>query len=154
MLSRDELAAEWQRVYAGDDEGEAFHGPCLLAILARVDPATIRARPLGGAHSIAEIVAHLVIWREFLAFRTEARIAAPDVELSRVGPDVDWVVPDGTDAEAWQALQARLAASQERLVGLLGSLPDELWAERYDPFRFGIHHDLHHGAQVALLAGP
>jgi hypothetical protein len=40
-------------------EGEAWHGPAVLDVLAGVSPDQARARPIPGAHTIWELVLHL-----------------------------------------------------------------------------------------------
>src|SRR5271169_5472946 len=43
-------------------DGDAWHGPALLELLADVDAAAAAATPLADAHSIWELVLHVAAW--------------------------------------------------------------------------------------------
>src|SRR5258705_1508582 len=43
-------------------EGEAWHGPAVLELLADIDPETAAAHPLPETHSIWEIALHIAAW--------------------------------------------------------------------------------------------
>src|SRR5271169_1144929 len=43
-------------------DGDAWHGPSLLELLADVDAATAEAKPLPDVHSIWELVLHVAAW--------------------------------------------------------------------------------------------
>ena len=42
-------------------DGDAWHGPAVLELLADVDAATAAARPLPNVHSIWELVLHIAV---------------------------------------------------------------------------------------------
>src|SRR5260370_6281051 len=50
-------------------DGEAWHGPALMEILADVDAATAAARPISTAHSIWELVLHVAAWEQVITTR-------------------------------------------------------------------------------------
>jgi len=131
---------EFARVYAGDAEGEAYHGPATKTNLKGVTAEMAAARPVAGGHSIGEIVLHLAAWREAMADRLEGRAKAP-VE--------DWPAFPGKETlpAAWEGALARLEASQQRL--LAGAPAAEAKAEEW--LRFILHHDLYHSGQIGLL---
>jgi len=52
----DRLEAQLQRSF----EGGAWHGPALLQVLGRFTSDEAFARPIAGAHSVWEIVLHLI----------------------------------------------------------------------------------------------
>ena len=56
---------ELRRVHEGDEEGEAFHGPATLRILEGVTAAQAAAKPIPHAHSIWEILAHVLATRVY-----------------------------------------------------------------------------------------
>ena len=43
-------------------EGDAWHGPAVLELLADIDPETAAAHPLPETHSIWEIALHIAAW--------------------------------------------------------------------------------------------
>ncbi|HXF12524.1 MAG TPA: hypothetical protein VN517_05190, partial [Terriglobales bacterium] len=47
-------------------EGEPWHGPALLEILADVNAATAAAHPITNGHSIWELVLHVAAWEKIL----------------------------------------------------------------------------------------
>jgi uncharacterized damage-inducible protein DinB len=143
----DERVADvLERVWKGDAEGEAFHGPAWRATLSRVDASAAARRPIAGAHSIHEIAAHVLAWREVVLARVEGGAGVPP-------EDDGWTRVVGPDPAAWKALRERLDAAEDRILAALraGRGGD---SRSRDLLRFLLHHDLHHGGQVALLASP
>jgi uncharacterized damage-inducible protein DinB len=144
VIDGSEAADELARVLEGDAEGEAFHGPALAAVLRDVGPAEAVRRPIAGVHTIAEILAHVVAWREWIAARLEGtRVPNP--------PGDGWAPSGDEDPEGWVALRARLASSQARLSAALRALDAEGLAPHRDLWRFALHHELHHLGQVSLV---
>src|ERR1700686_4600678 len=43
---------------------DAWHGPSLAQLLAEISPELATTPPLPGAHSIAELLQHLLLWNE------------------------------------------------------------------------------------------
>jgi len=144
MTDRPGLAGTLERVWKGDADGEAFHGPAWRTVLRDVDERAAARRPIPSAHSIHEIAAHVLAWRDRVRARLEGKAPPPMVEDG-------WTRVDRPDARAWAALRARREAGEEGVLAGLrgGKAGDE--ASR-DLLRFLLHHDLHHGGQVALLA--
>jgi hypothetical protein len=144
MTRGEEWAAEFGRVNAGNDEGEAFHGASLRSVMAAMDAAAARARPVAAGHNAAEILEHVIAWREW-----ESRILEGE---GKVNPEADgWIRVDALDEPAWEALRNRVEASAERLSGAVRRLDGRKFSKHRDRLRFLLHHDLAHGGQVALL---
>ena len=152
MSRQEELSSRLARVYSGDEEGEAFHGPCCRSILGAVDPARVGEHPLPGRHSAFELLQHLVLWRELCADRLELRLASSG-PLEGATLEDDWPATTDQGPAAWSALLERLDATQERLLAGIPLLDDAAFAEREPSLTFILHHDLHHVGQIALLAG-
>jgi uncharacterized damage-inducible protein DinB len=133
-------------------EGEAWHGPSVMEILAGVDARTAAARPLAQAHSLWEILHHTTAWSRAVL----RRLGGEAVELN--GAD-DWPpVTDNSDG-AWQAAVASFQAAQQELFAKLKSMSnDELGSavpgKNYSN-SFMLHglvqHHLYHAGQMALL---
>ena len=141
-------------------DGDAWHGPSVMAALERVSAAQAAAHPVAGAHSIWEIVLHVAAWRGEVRQRLDGRTAQlPD--------EGDWpAVPEPTEAN-WQAALARLRGSHEELVAAMRRFDASRLIEHVDDARdpalgvgvsyyvmlHGIvHHDLYHAGQITLLA--
>ena len=63
---RDQL----RRAHSGD----AWHGPSLTELLEDVDADTASARPIAAAHSIRELVLHIVAWQKEATRRVNGAI--------------------------------------------------------------------------------
>lgn len=133
-------------------EGEAWHGPSLMELLAQVSAAGANARPIPNAHTIWEIVLHVTAWHRAVSRRLEG-------ERVNLSPEEDWAAVTNTGEEAWkQALEALHKSYQHlhtRLLSLKDSQLDE--APRgsnhsiYVMLHGVIQHDLYHAGQIALL---
>jgi uncharacterized damage-inducible protein DinB len=139
----DRILDQHERAYRGD----AWHGPSLRKLLEGVGAAESAARPLASAHSIREIVAHIVAWQEEGARRIEGHGRA--LESAE-----DW--PEVTD---WDALLDRLDASHAAFAKAVASLEDEALDEKVEGRRESryvllhgvIQHTLYHAGQIAIL---
>jgi hypothetical protein len=133
--------------------GGAWHGPSLDEALDGVDVATAGARPVAGAHSIAEIAGHVAFWIDAAHRRMKGE------ELTNVPPEVDFP-PDGAKSEeAWRATLANLEQAHRRLHGALLALDDSQLdgaVAGSDPTVRGqllgiLQHNAYHAGQILLL---
>lgn len=140
------LADQLKRTFAGDGEGEAWHGPALEVLLRDVAPGAATARPVAAAHSIAEIVLHLAAWKEWGADRLAGG--------SLPNPAADgWTRVERLSPKEWDAARTRLRDGHARLLAAVDAAeedPVRLAAAR-DRILFLIHHDIYHGGQIGLL---
>lgn len=134
-------------------QGEAWHGPSLKEILAGVTAAQAAARPVGGAHTIWEIVLHIAAWETIVLRRLGGET------VKDVSSEIDWPPVVETSEAAWQRALAALENGNRRLCEAIAQLPDERLRERVpgkqDSFYGELHgivqHDLYHAGQIALL---
>ena len=133
--------------------GAPWHGPALADVLDGLTPAAATARPVAGAHTIAEIVAHLAVWADV----PRRRIAGEVVEPT---PDEDWPAPP-----AWPTPLARLDAAHAALLAAVDGLTEADLARvvvrgegaEGDPYTIAdmlrgvAQHVAYHGGQIALL---
>lgn len=133
-------------------EGEAWHGPSLMELLADVAAASAAAKPIAGAHSIWELVLHVTFWEEVSRRRLE-------------GDDTKYQAEDGlftvTDSceEGWKEALEKLKSTNEALREAIAKLDDsqldEIAAGQEYSIYFLLHgviqHDLYHAGQIALL---
>jgi uncharacterized damage-inducible protein DinB len=139
----ERITKQLERTYSGD----AWHGPSLRKVLEGIDSEKARARPLAGAHSVAELAAHVLAWRH----ETLRRLAGEGGDAPVEG---DWPEP-----LPWEELLAKLDRSQEDLIKAVAALKEEVLDEKVKGRREShyvllqgiIHHDLYHAGQISLL---
>ncbi|HYG64753.1 MAG TPA: DinB family protein, partial [Thermoanaerobaculia bacterium] len=98
-------------------EGEAWHGPAVLEILADVDAALAAARPIPGAHSIWELALHLAATQEIILRRIQG-------ERAGLTEEEFWPATPEPTEEAWQATVARLRRQETELRQAVTEFPD------------------------------
>jgi uncharacterized damage-inducible protein DinB len=142
------IADQLKRAY----EGQAWHGPSLKEILAGVTAEQAARRPVTGAHSIWEIVLHIVAWEGVVRVRLEG-------EYLNEPSEGDWPAVEDTSESAWTETLAKLESNHMRLREAIAPLDAarlfEPLAEGKPSAYFTIHgiiqHDLYHAGQIALL---
>lgn len=133
--------------------GPMWHGPALAEVLNGVTAERAAAHPIAGAHSIWEIVLHVIAWAE---------IARARLKGERTGdptPQEDWPPVGATDAAAWTRAVERLAACHREIAGDArafdeGRLDQKLADLEYSAdvlLRGIVEHGTYHGGQIALL---
>ncbi len=139
------IADQLQRAY----RGEAWHGPSIREVLDGVDADAASARPVSNAHTIKELVVHVVVWEQ----EALARLAGKGRD--DLPPEEDW--PAG--APAWADLLDELDAAHERLTSAIYECSDERLDETvagspgtlYHLLHGVIQHNLYHAGQMAIL---
>ena len=146
---------ELEREHAGDP----WHGNPLRQILEGVDYRQAAHRPLPGAHTIWELVLHMISWKNEVRRRIAGAPAGEPLEG-------DWPQAPNATADAWRDTLAALEASHRSLVSSVSSLPeDKLFQPTNDPreresglgvdhyvlLHGMVQHDVYHAGQIALL---
>jgi uncharacterized damage-inducible protein DinB len=133
-------------------QGDAWHGPALLELLAGVNAAMASSRPIPDAHSIWELVLHVSAWEGAILRRLEGE--ALQLEGSGNFPEIQDV-----SERAWQNTVENLNRKHHELVKAIAAMPGSGLKElvpgnEYD-FYFMLHgavqHALYHAGQIALL---
>lgn len=134
-------------------DGNAFHGPAVHTLLQGVGARAAFARPLPGAHSIAEIARHIGTWEDVVRRRLGGEV------IDELPDEQDWPgTGEATDA-GWDATRRKLDDTHARLEAAVAALPesrlgDPVAARDYD-VEFMLHgilqHTLYHAGQIALL---
>lgn len=142
---------QWQAIY----EGKPWYGPSLLTMLQGVDAAAACWKPLPGAHSIIELLHHLLCWRRHFVQRLSGRL---DFSIELNSPE-DWTAYENVSEARWKALVEELRANQEEIARLLNGKEDAFLEE--DSGKGGINfrerlegtiqHDLYHLGQMAMV---
>ncbi|HEY0004791.1 MAG TPA: DinB family protein [Pyrinomonadaceae bacterium] len=133
-------------------EGQAWHGPSVMELLADVTAAEAAARPLARAHSIWELALHIAAWENAARRRlTGDRAELPTAE--------DWPALLETGEAAWQEALQFLKTNHQELRAEIARLTDaelrkpilEGMSSIYGTLHGVIQHDLYHAGQIALL---
>jgi len=133
-------------------EGDAWHGPSLLELLADVDAAKAARRPFAGAHSIWELVLHITAWDKAVTNRLSGgRGEVPDEE--------NFPVVNDTSEAAWQETLETLKKNHRSLSEAVGNVAEaklddpivEGMSSAYNHLHGVIQHDLYHAGQIAIL---
>ncbi len=151
----DRIIDELNREYGGDP----WHGWPLTQILEGITAAHASARPLAGAHSIFEIVLHMIGWKDEVRRRLSG---APAAEPE----DGDWPAVGDPSPEGWRAALERLAASHRALLKAVRAFPESrlpaptndqrdtttgAGVSYYVLLHGIVQHDVYHSGQIALL---
>lgn len=133
--------------------GKAWHGPSVMEVLDNVTAERAAAHPIGGAHSIWELVLHIRAW-ERVAMRRIEEWAPFDVS-----DEEDWPPVKETTDHAWKNALNALTLNHDALREVVarldeGRLSDIVPGTEYSIY-FLLHgviqHDLYHAGQIALL---
>lgn len=134
-------------------EGEAWHGPSVLELLAGVSADEAAAHPVAGAHSVWEIVLHLTTDYGLVL----DRLAGKGRTLT---PEEAWPPCPPATAENWAKTTADLARLNREFRQAILAFPqarldDPLVPEvpytAYTQFSGITQHHLYHAGQIALL---
>jgi hypothetical protein len=153
MTSESERSAHQ---LAATINGEAWYGDSLREILADVTAERARARPIAGAHSIWEILAHLDAW---IAFFSAAVDGVPIPPWTSMPHESDWPPVRGDDERAWQECVGSFFRHHAEFVNKMRSFEDErlespVPGRTYDfrrMFQSASLHAAYHAGQIALL---
>jgi uncharacterized damage-inducible protein DinB len=134
-------------------EGEAWSGPSLLEALANVTDDQARARPVAQAHTIWELVLHL-IGTYNLVLRRMRGDAAP------LSPEEDWPPVPPDTLSPWHDTVGRLRDLNEQLCRQIREFRAEDLdnplvngtSSAYTQFIGVTQHNLYHAGQIVLLA--
>lgn len=133
-------------------QGEAWPGPSVLEALEKVPAEKATARPLAQAHTIWELVLHMIATNQLVLRRLQG-------DATPLSPAEDWPSVDDTSERAWQSTLAVLKRSQSELLQELSLVSDTQldeailpgYSSRYVTLHGLIQHNLYHAGQIALL---
>jgi len=134
-------------------EGEAWHGPSVLESLAGVSAAQAASHPVAGAHSIWELVLHLVSDYDLVL----RRLAGDGRPLTAAE---DWPACPPPTEDNWQRTVQEIRKANEKLRQAVRDFPAERLDDRLVPqsphtahaqFIGVTQHNLYHAGQIALL---
>lgn len=144
----ERLADQLRRALGGD----AWLGPPLMTLLADVSAEEATARPVPSAHTVAELVGHLLTWAATARVRLDGTAAEPTLEE-------DWPACPAFDDAAWRALRDRLGREYEALAAEVAALAPDALEETvpgkpytaYVLVQGVVQHLTYHAGQIALV---
>ena len=98
-------------------ERDPWHGPAISDVLEGVDAAEAAAHPIGGAHSIWELVHHVTAWVRAVHLRVKGSICELEAEA-------DWPPVREPSERAWTAAVEDLRRAQAELIATLRKRSD------------------------------
>lgn len=133
-------------------EGEAWHGPAVMELLAGVQASQAFMHPISAAHSIWEIVLHIRAWNGVVL----RRIRGEAVELAE---DEDWPTVSDSSEEGWEDVVRSLTLAHAKvynaILGMTDARLDEIVPGRTYNYYYLAHglvqHNLYHAGQIAVL---
>jgi uncharacterized damage-inducible protein DinB len=152
-MTEAELIAEQLR---NAFDGDAWHGPALLELLADVDAATAAAHPLPNVHSIWELVLHVAAWDDAVNRRIVLGRLGRALELN----DAENFPPvRDKSAAAWKKTIAHAKKAHAALLKTVEALPDRRLGDRVPGKKYNVgfmlegvaQHELYHAGQIAIL---
>ena len=137
-------------------EGDAWHGPAVLELLADVDATTAAAHPLPDTHSIWEIVLHIAAWDDAVNRRIVLGKFGKALQLNDA-ENFPRVI-DKSPA-AWKETITRTKKTHRGLLKTVAGLSDERLRERVPGKKYDIgfmlqgvaQHEIYHAGQIAIL---
>lgn len=136
-------------------DGEAWHGDSMFELLAGVDATTAAAHPIKGAHSIWELLLHVLAWDDTVLRRAEGTA----VKLS---DEENFPPVNDTSETAWRRTVEQLKQKHDALVKVVAAFPDsrlfdavpgkpQKYYDHFYMFSGVVQHELYHAGQIALL---
>ena len=152
MSEVDRIRDQFRRAF----DGEAWHGPSVMALLNGVTAEQAAARPIQGAHTIWELTQHIRAWEGACLRRLNGDPAQlPDSE--------DWVALNDFSEASWEKTKQDLVDTHEKLLATIADLDDSRldqpimdhpqipFSSTYVTLHGGVQHDLYHAGQIAIL---
>lgn len=148
----DRIRDQFRRAF----DGEAWHGPAVLALLEGVTAAQATAHPIPGAHSIWELTLHIAAWEEACRRRLQG-------DPAQLSDEENFRPINDTSEAAWENAKQYLIDTHRELLDAIAQLDEARLNEPiivnsstpystvYVTLHGGVQHDLYHAGQIAVL---
>ena len=152
MTEVDRIQDQFLRAF----DGEAWHGPAVLALLNGVTALQAAARPIPGAHSIWELTMHIEAWERACLRRLNG-------DPARLTDEEDWQPINDTSEAAWESTKQQLIDTHRELLDAITQVDEARLNEPiimnantpfssvYVTLHGGVQHDLYHAGQIAIV---
>lgn len=138
--------------------GKLWIGSNFDVKLKSIEEDSAFLRPINSLHSVAEIIAHLTLWRKetILKVQTGQGSKTDDCEEN-------WLTNDQLKLMTWKVIKSNYDHTLSELIELLKLKDDDFLKELYYdtdfkghyPYRFVIngmlHHDIYHLGQLGII---
>ena len=129
---------------------DAWYGPSLAELLAQISPQLAIVPPMPGAHSISQLLQHLLLWNE------RVRQTSDTHPLPPWQAEKEWAEPP----IPWNELVARWNQSRDQLENKIRNFPVEDLSKQvpgrsypYEKMLEGIvQHTIWHAGQIAMIS--
>jgi uncharacterized damage-inducible protein DinB len=136
------------------NEGNPWYGRSVYEMLEEIDAGIVYKKPGKDAHTLIELLYHMITWADFTLKRIE-KDKEYDLEQSE---KVDWREID-PNAHTWKKGLAEFKSIHKKIIQLLEKKNDDFLKEKVDfreyNFRFLlnglIQHNIYHIAQVVYV---
>ncbi len=136
-------------------EGNPWHGRSIIDLLGSVSPEIGLRKPSANTHSIAELIYHMVNWKEFAISRL---LPEESNDISYYESN-DWRELDHSSILTWEEGLKLLDEKQQQLLRIMDDSDDSILAQ---PVRervyniklllYGVvQHDIYHAGQIAFV---
>ena len=127
----------------------AWYGPTMAELIAKIPPELATMRPVAGAHSISELLQHLLLWNERIRNTSESS-PMPKWEAAK-----EWA----ESPIPWDELVPRWNKSRDLLEERMRSLPDEELSKQVPGRTYPyltmfdgiVQHAIYHSGQIAMV---
>lgn len=152
MRETERISNQFERAF----NGEAWHGPSVLALLDGVTAAQAAAHPIPGAHSIWELTLHIAAWEDACRRRLEG-------DPAQLSDDENFPPTTDTSEAAWESAKRKLIDVHRRLLEVIATTDDSrldqpiidsaetTFSTAYVTLHGGVQHSLYHAGQIAIL---
>lgn len=146
------LKEKMDKVYREDP----WYGDSFKSVLKKIDSKTAFIRVGRNTHTIAELVAHIIGWREFVLARLRG-----DRKFRMIqNISFNWRRIDENEETAWKNLLDALDRNQKDVITTLNKSDDDIlsmpvYRKKYNMeflIEGQIQHDLYHLGQISLLS--
>ncbi|MEJ7736023.1 MAG: DinB family protein [Chitinophagaceae bacterium] len=134
--------------------GSPWFGKSVLTILDDINPDIVHKKPKENAHSMIELLYHMVTWIEFTQHRLE-KVQQTDTAAFNA---LDWRATNSTD-HTWNTGISNVKAGTNKIIELLKKASGQLLEEKVDyreyNFRYLLNglmqHNIYHLGQIAYV---
>ncbi|HEU4766907.1 MAG TPA: DinB family protein [Pyrinomonadaceae bacterium] len=152
MSEVNRIRDQFERAFNGD----AWHGPPVLALLDGVTAEQAAAHPIPGAHSIWELTLHIAAWEDACRRRLEG-------DPAQLVDDENFPPISEVSESAWENTKQRLVEVHRRLLDAISATDDSRldqpiinsaeipFSSAYVTLHGGVQHSLYHAGQIAIL---
>ena len=145
------LINKYERIYSG----RPWYGDSIMKILKNVNPHIVFNKAGEKPHSIAELVAHMIGWRDIAFNQIQGNMKARPTQKDTF----NWKRFDKSEKTAWKNLLKELDKNQKKIISFLGKKEDGFLDAKVPAKKQNtefliegiIQHDLYHIGQIALL---